>query len=224
MLSQVPPWKESGGTSAARQILKDHQAILQRESYGSVADDSSVLIDRRTLENFKNREPWRPRSDEHVMFPWCMVTLDPNSSGRIGSSETALAAIVYRQGQYYVRFSILGVMRLSGFEPNLYFFFGFDVDLDRRFGCARMCVGYGSAAVCRSVLEAFVDHARIARYSVHLLCRAQLGARVWFYRRFRVATFSHVRCHRSALGQRLWLVHRSRTKNPLRSYAGDAVT
>lgn len=103
MLAQVPPWKESGGVSSARQILKDHQAIMQRELFGSVADDSRVLIDRRTLEMFKAREPWRPRSDEQAMFPWCMVTLDPNSSGKIGSSETALAAMVFRNGQYYVR-------------------------------------------------------------------------------------------------------------------------
>lgn len=102
MLKNLPPWKSVDNQRSVKDILKHHQAILQRESMGVVTDDGTALIDRRTLDRFRSRELWRPSATQRAMFRWCMVTLDPNASGRLGSSETALVAMVVHNGQYVV--------------------------------------------------------------------------------------------------------------------------
>lgn len=103
MLKNMPPWKSVDNQRSVKDILKHHQAILQRESMGVVTDDGTALIDRRALNRFRSRELWRPQDNHRTTFRWCMVTLDPNSSGRVGSSETALVAMVVHNGQYIVR-------------------------------------------------------------------------------------------------------------------------
>ena len=103
MLKFVPPWKSVEKQKSVKLLLKDNQSILQRESMGVVSDDGASLIEKRYIQNFIARTPWKPVSNKHV--PWLVVCLDPNTTRSKNSNETAIAAIFIHEGRRVVRFS-----------------------------------------------------------------------------------------------------------------------
>ena len=101
MLKFLPPWKSADKQKSVRLILKNQQNILQRESMGVVSNDGTSLIEHIFIQRFIKRSLWRP---EPMTNPkWVIVAYDPNSSGKLGSSESAISAMFIYNGQRVVK-------------------------------------------------------------------------------------------------------------------------
>ena len=92
MLSFLPPWKSAEKQKAVKQILRNEQTILERESMGTIAshdyiticiigavsENGAPLIDGRLVKRFKEKVMWSPPLKQTI--PWVRIFILKNSS------------------------------------------------------------------------------------------------------------------------------------------------
>lgn len=101
-MDKLPPWKDEDSMSLIREIMKDHQALFERENIGMIAESGDALIPPRI------REKWMmaPRFDPEpttLTSPMFVTVMDPNGGDSANASEMSIVSIAFLADRLVVR-------------------------------------------------------------------------------------------------------------------------
>lgn len=106
-LKFLPPWKSKDSMSVIREIMKDHEVILQREQLGMIKDVGDAYIPENDIEEWFNSKRYTPARG--LQSKVVIVCMDPNGGDSSTASEQAIVSIALVYGMEVVRFCALSL-------------------------------------------------------------------------------------------------------------------
>lgn len=94
LLNLLPPWSSGRKRRIVSCLMKDHQAMLERE-IGGFASETLKAFDSKLVKALRTKPKWHPVGYEHQKCVF--ISIDPSGCG---DSDFAVASFIFLQGKF----------------------------------------------------------------------------------------------------------------------------